>query len=163
MQDIAEERNQEQIALQLNCRHLISHFGKQTAGDVALQSGTLLLEGKNEFCYPWALAAIGGFICEEFILKIRNTSGAWCSCFYFFSTRICTNFNFLKTFWSLIFCHIGYFLRESLCKDISGIIFFATEYTAEFIHLIIFAPQNTIKDQVNNFLEIVFCKLQCSL
>lgn len=69
MQDIAEERNQEQIALQ---RIVIISFhilGNKTPRDVALRSGTLLLEGKNVFAYPGALAAIGGFICEEFILK----------------------------------------------------------------------------------------------
>lgn len=69
MQDIAEERIQLQIALQLIVVISFHILENKTAGDVALQSGTLLLEGKNVFAYLWALAAIGGFICEEFILK----------------------------------------------------------------------------------------------
>lgn len=84
MQDIADEQNQAQIALQQIVIISFHILGNKTPWDGALRSGTLLLEGKNVFAYPGALAAIGGFICEEFILKEHIKSMMFLLLFYFF-------------------------------------------------------------------------------
>lgn len=163
MQDIAEEQNQAQIALQqiLSSSHFIFW---ETKHHEMLHFGQVhcYLKGRMFLLTLELWLPIGGFICEEFILKEHIKS-----------------MMFLLLFFPLVYALILIFkdflipdvlphwilLRESLCKDISGIFFnfFLPLNILQSIGFDIICTPNTIKDQVNNFIEIVFCKLQCSL
>lgn len=83
---------------------------------LACGSGALLLERKNV-----SLSTHSG--CHRPLksyVRSRSPFGEWCSCFCF-STCVCTNFNFLKTFfWSLTSCHIVYLLRELFARTLGN-------------------------------------------
>lgn len=83
---------------------------KRWAKLLALQSGTLLLERKNVSLILELWLPLGPYLWRIYF-RLRGTIEWMVFLLLFSSTCICTNFNFLKTFfWSLNFCHIVYLL-----------------------------------------------------
>lgn len=101
-----------------------SHVGearRRWAELLALGSGALLLERKNVSLSPELWLPAGPHLWRIYFRSRSTIRWMMFQLLFFSPTCICTNFNFLKTFfWSLNFCHVVYLLRETICKDTFG-------------------------------------------